>query len=156
MPIYVYRCGCGVRFEHLATMTDTATPGCPVCGGATSKVPAGFSLHGQADPGLSKNEMPQTWRGVYDGSPEYVNRMRRTWEQRQKLEERHPEIAGDQRPILAHEGRYERAPLRAGDIPLTGTAPTPGHGHSHGHGHGRHGAASGGAPSEGGAGTPGP
>ena len=78
-------------------------------------MPAGFSLGGQADPGLSKNEMPQTWRGVYDGSPEYVDRMRRTWEQRQKLEERHPEIAGDQRPILAHEGRYEKAPLRLGD-----------------------------------------
>ena len=24
MPIYVYRCECGVRFEHLAAMTDTA------------------------------------------------------------------------------------------------------------------------------------
>ena len=136
MPIYVYRCECGVRFEHLAAMTDTVAPGCPVCGGATRKVPAGFCIGGQADPGLSKNEMPQTWRGVHDGNAEYVDRMRRTWEQRQKLEERHPELAGDQRPILAHEGRYEGAPLRAGDIPLRGTAPMPGHGHVHGHGHG--------------------
>ena len=75
--------------------------------------------------------MPQTWRGVYDGSPEYVDRMCRTWEQRQKLEERHPEIAGDQRPILAHEGRYEKAPLRLGDPALRA-----GHGQGHGHTHG--------------------
>jgi hypothetical protein len=58
--------------------------------------------------------------------------MRRTWEQRQKLEERHPEIAGDQRPILAHEGRYEKAPLRLGDPALGAKR---GHGHGHGHGH---------------------
>jgi hypothetical protein len=80
--------------------------------------------------------MPQTWRGVYNGSSEYVDRMRRTWDQRQKLEAKYPEIAGDQRPILAHEGRYHDAPLRAGDIPLRGTPPMPGAGHGHGHGHG--------------------
>ena len=135
MPIYVYRCECGTRFEHLASMTDTATPGCPVCGGATRKVPAGFSLGGQANAGLSKDEMPQTWRGVYDGNSEYIDRMRRTWDGRQKLEEKYPEIAGDQRPILAHEGKFHNAPLRAGDIQLSGTAPTPGHVHGHGHGH---------------------
>ena len=140
MPIYVFRCGCGVRFEHLAAMADTATPECPVCGGETRKVPAGFALGGQADAGLAKDQMPQTWRGVYNGSSEYVDRMRRTWDQRQKLEAKYPEIAGDQRPILAHEGRYHDVPLRAGDIPLRGTAPMPGagqgHGHGHGHGHG--------------------
>jgi hypothetical protein len=116
-------------------MTDTAAPGCPVCGGETHKVPAGFSLGGQANAGLSKDEMPQTWRGVYDGNSEYIDRMRRTWDGRQKLEEKYPEIAGDQRPILAHEGKFHNAPLRAGDIQLSGTAPTPGHGHGHGHGH---------------------
>ncbi len=136
MPIYVFRCGCGVRFEHLAAMADTATPECPVCGGETHKVPAGFALGGQADAGLSKEQMPQTWRGVYNGSSEYVDRMRRTWDERQKLEAKYPEIAGDQRPILAHEGRYHNAPLRAGDIPLRGTPPMPGAGHGHGHGHG--------------------
>ena len=66
--------------------------------------------------------------------------MRRTWDERQQLEAKYPEIAGDQRPILAHEGRYHDAPLRAGDIPLRGTPPMPGHGagpsHGHGHGHG--------------------
>ncbi|MCF7552962.1 zinc ribbon domain-containing protein [Pseudonocardia sp. WMMC193] len=140
MPIYVFRCECGTRFEHLTSMTSTDAPGCPRCGGATTKVPAGFSLGGQASPGLSKDEMPQTWRGVYNGNSEYIDSMRRSWDSRQKLEEKYPEIAGDQRPILAHEGRYHDAPLRAGDIQLSGTAPVPGakaHGHGHGHGHGQ-------------------
>ncbi|GAA1868492.1 hypothetical protein GCM10009836_56200 [Pseudonocardia ailaonensis] len=139
MPIYVFRCGCGVRFEHLTSMTATTTPACPSCGGETAKVPARFSLGGQASPGLSRDEMPQTWKGVYDGNAEYVDRARRDWDARQKLEEKYPEIAGDQRPILAHEGRYHEVPLRAGDIPLSGTPPVPGaraHGHGHGHGHG--------------------
>jgi putative FmdB family regulatory protein len=140
MPIYVYRCvngdgaddgDCGLRFEHL-TRFDAAAPDCPRCGGATRKIPAGFSLGGRADAGLSKERMPQTWRGTYDGDREYVNRMQRQWERRQKLEARHPELAGDQRPILAHEGRYHEVPLRAGDPVLGGRA---GVGHGHGHGH---------------------
>ena len=77
--------------------------------------------------------MPQTWRGTYDGNREYVTALRRTADRRRALEDRHPELAGDWRPVLAHEGRFEAEPLRAGDDP-----------HSHGHqpvgGHqGRHG-----------------
>ncbi|WP_214364671.1 FmdB family zinc ribbon protein [Pseudonocardia sp. H11422] len=125
MPIYVYRCDCGLRFERL-TSFDADAPACPECGGATRKVPAGFSLGGQADAGLAKEQMPQTWRGVYNGNREYVTRMQKQWERRQQLEARHPELAGDQRPILAHEGRYHDAPLRAGD-------PVLGHGHGHSH-----------------------
>jgi putative FmdB family regulatory protein len=133
VPIYVYRCECGLRFERL-TSVQASAPACPDCGGATQKIPAGFSLGGRADSGLSMDRMPQTWRGVYAGNREYLGRMRRQWEQRQRLEAKYPEIAGDQRPILAHEGRYHDAPLRAGDpIPDTGT---PGHEHRHGHGHG--------------------
>ena len=81
MPIYVFKCECGLRFEQLAGF-DAAAPGCPSCGGETRKIPAGFSL------------------------------------------------AGDQRPIIAHEGRHHDAPLRAGDTPLGGAA---GRGHGHGH-----------------------
>jgi putative FmdB family regulatory protein len=139
VPIYVFKCGCGYRFEHLGSY-DAAAPGCPACGGETRKIPAGFSLGGQAGTGLAKEEMPQTWRGTYDGSREYVTGLRRQWDRRRKLEEKHPELAGDQRPIIAHEGRYHAAPLRAGD-PVVGT----GHGHGgHGHGHG-HPPAAGGA-----------
>jgi putative FmdB family regulatory protein len=140
VPIYVYACNCGLRFERLAAVGAEA-PGCPSCGGETRKVPTAAGLGGRADPGLSKDRMPQTWRGVHEGDREYVTGMRRQWEQRQKLEERYPELAGDQRPILAHEGRYSAAPLRLGD-----PAPPAGHGHGHGHGPG-------GSPG-GGAGTP--
>jgi putative FmdB family regulatory protein len=139
VPIYVYRCAddgdCGLRFEQL-TSFDAAAPTCPGCGGATRKIPAGFSLGGQAHAGLAKDSMPQTWRGTYNGDREYVGRMRRQWENRQRLEAKYPEIAGDQRPILAHEGRYHDVPLRAGDpVPGAGS-PGAGHGHGHGHGHG--------------------
>ena len=37
----------------------------------------------------------------------------RTLEQRRKLEEKYPELSGDTRPVLAHEGPYAAAPLRA-------------------------------------------
>ncbi|MFC7643910.1 hypothetical protein ACFQX6_26440 [Streptosporangium lutulentum] len=59
--------------------------------------------------------MPQTWRGTYGADQEYVAELRRTADARRDLEERHPELAGDRRPIIAHEGRYEHAPLRAGE-----------------------------------------
>lgn len=128
MPIYVFKCGCGLRFEQL-TSFDAAAPGCPECGGETRKIPAGFSLGGQAAAGLAKEQMPQTWRGLYNGDREYVTSMQRQWDRRQQVEAKHPELAGDQRPIIAHEGRYHDAPLRVGD-------PVLGHGHGHGHGSG--------------------
>ena len=128
MPIYVYRCECGLSFEHLASF-DAPAPGCPQCGGDTRKIPAGFSLGGQANAGLAKEQMPQTWRGVYNADNDYVTGMRRQWDRRQQLEDKHPELAGDQRPIIAHEGRFHEAPLRLGDV-------VPGAGHGHGHGHG--------------------
>ena len=157
MPIYVYRCGCGLRFERL-TSFDADPPACPDCGGDTRKVPAGFSLGGQASAGLSRDRMPQTWRGTYEGNREYTGGLRRQWAERQRLEAKYPEIAGDQRPILAHEGRYHDVPLRAGDpvggaggAPAGGPAPAVGpaaageaaHGHGHGHGHGSGSAGSG-------------
>lgn len=131
MPIYDFKCECGVRFERLAPLSAPA-PDCPACGGSTRKIPAGASLGGQARTGLSKDRMPQTWRGTHDGDRDYVSHLRRQWDRRQRLEAKHPEIADDQRPILAHEGRYHGAPLRAGD-PMLGA----GHGHSHGHSHGQ-------------------
>lgn len=114
MPIYVYRCDCGLRFERLVR-ADTPAPECPACRDTMRKVPAGFSLGGQANAGLSCDQMPQTWRGLYHGNREYVTRMQRQWDRRQQLETKYPELAGDPRPILAHEGRYHKAPLRAGD-----------------------------------------
>jgi putative FmdB family regulatory protein len=150
VPIYVFKCGCGQRFERLAPF-ESAPPGCPACGGETRKVPAGSSLGGLADSGLSRDRMPQTWRGTYGGDREYVTRMRRQWDARQRLEAKHPEIADDHRPILAHEGRYHAAPLRAGDPVMGGGPAATGHGHGHSHRHGP-----GGSPAEGGSSGSGP
>jgi len=121
---------------------------CPVCGLASGKLPSRVSLGGQASPGAGMDQMPQTWRGTYEGNPEYVGQLRRQWEARQKIEDKYEELRGDRRPVLAHEGRYHGAPLRAGDPvpgsaspePVTGPpAPAPAHGHSHGHSpHGPH------------------
>jgi putative FmdB family regulatory protein len=123
MPIYEYRCGCGSRLERLVRHSDGTAPQCPRCGARTTKVPSRFALGGQADPGLSRERMPQTWRGTYEGDREYVTRLHRDWERRERLEQRYPELAGDTRPVLAHEGRFHHEPLRQGD-------PMP---HSHGH-----------------------
>jgi len=132
MAIHDLRCSSDHRFEVIQSFT-APLPACPVCGAATAKVPARFGLGGPAAVPPPAEAMPQTWRGAYDGNREYVTALRRTADRRRALEDRHPELAGDWRPVLAHEGRFEAEPLRAGDDP-----------HSHGHqpvgGHqGRHG-----------------
>jgi putative FmdB family regulatory protein len=119
MPLYDYRCPGGHYFERMVAMTspdsDRDEQDCPACGAAAPKVPSRVSLGGQASAGPGQEQMPQTWRGTYEGNPEYVGKLRRQWEGRQKLEDKYPELKGDQRPILAHEGKYHDHPLRAGD-----------------------------------------
>jgi putative FmdB family regulatory protein len=68
MPIYVYRCDCGERFERLVGI-DAPAPGCPACGGTPQKIPAGPSLLGQAAAGLAKEQMPQTYRSARAPTP---------------------------------------------------------------------------------------
>jgi putative FmdB family regulatory protein len=123
MPLYDYRCPGGHYFERMVPMTgpdsERDEQDCPACGVAAAKVPSRVSLGGQASAGAAKEQMPQTWRGTYEGNPEYVGQLRRQWEGRQKLEDKYPELKGDQRPILAHEGKYHDHPLRAGDTPTT-------------------------------------
>ena len=138
MPIYDLRCTNGHRFESVQSFTDPL-PACPSCGSTTAKIPASFGIAGAA--GATRRlpppaeQMHQTWRGTYNGYREYVASLRRTVDARQKLEERHPELAGDKRPIVAHEGRFEGAPLRAGDpLPPGGSAKHP-HPHPHPHPH---------------------
>ncbi len=129
VPIYDYRCDRGHRFEAMASITEGGTAPCP-CGADAVKVPSRVSLGGVADAGRPMELMPQTWRGTYEGNREYLGELRRQWGDRQKLEEKYEELRGDQRPIIAHEGRYHGAPLRVGD-PVVGA----GHGHHHGSGH---------------------
>ncbi|MBO2449911.1 zinc ribbon domain-containing protein [Actinomadura barringtoniae] len=114
MPIYELKCEAGHRFEVIQSFT-AALPDCRECGAATAKVPSRCGLAGAANLPPPNEAMPQTWRGTYGADRDYVAGLRRTAEERRSLEERHPELAGDRRPILAHEGRYENAPLRAGD-----------------------------------------
>jgi putative FmdB family regulatory protein len=129
VPLYDYRCSAGHRFEAMAPLTAPGSGVCP-CGADAVKVPSRVALGGVADSGRPMELMPQTWRGTYEGNREYLGELRREWGTRQKLEEKHPELAGDPRPILAHEGRVHGAPLRAGD-------PLPTHTHG-GHTHGGH------------------
>jgi hypothetical protein len=115
VAIYDLRCADGHVFEVIQSFAAPLPP-CP-CGAATVKLPSRFGVRGRASLPPPAAEMPQTWRGTYSGDREYVTSLRRTAERRRVLEERHPELAGDRRPIVAHEGRYEGAPLRAGDPP---------------------------------------
>ena len=117
MPLYDYCCPQGHVFEQMATIAARAQQACPACGQVSDKIPSRVTLGGRADPGPSKEQMPQTWRGTYEGNPEYLGQLRRQWGAREKLEEKYPELRGDQRPVLAHEGKYHDKPLRAGDPP---------------------------------------
>jgi putative FmdB family regulatory protein len=124
MPLYDYRCPDGHLFEQLAPIAARERQDCQVCGQASGIIPSRITLGGHADPGRSREQMPQTWRGTYEGNPEYLGQLRRQWNDRRKLEEKYDELRGDRRPVLAHEGRYHTAPLRAGDPPA-GAAPAP-------------------------------
>jgi putative FmdB family regulatory protein len=135
MPIYDLRCAGGHRFEVIQSFA-APLPGCPHCGAATAKIPSRCGLAGRASVPPPPEAMPQTWRGTHNADREYVASLRRTAEERRTLEERHPELAGDRRPILAHEGRYESAPLRLGD-PAPPAPPAHGHSHASPRGEGR-------------------
>ena len=98
MPLYDYCCPQGHVFEQMATIASRARQECPACGQVSDKIPSRVTLGRRAGPGPSKEQMPQTWRGTYEGNPEYVGQLRRQWGARQKLEEKYPELRGDQRP----------------------------------------------------------
>ena len=114
MPIYQLRCLQGHPDFEVIQSLRAPLPPCPECGQPVRKVPARFGIGGTAAASLPPppGAMPQTWRGTYEGNREYVTGLRRTADQRRALEDRHPELAGDRRPVLAHEGRYAAAPLR--------------------------------------------
>ena len=91
MPIFVYRCECGHRFERLVPR-DADAPPCPECDGETRKIPAGPSLGRRiggrparptGGPAPAGTDVPIPWRGVVAGG---VEKVQREVEFRQRLE----------------------------------------------------------------------
>lgn len=115
MILYDFRCTKGHRFEAGVETMTAPNPSCLECGSPTKRVPSAVRIGGIADTGPSREEMPHTWRDIHQGDPDAVAHWRTKIERREKLEEKHPELAGDRRPILAHEGIFQGRPLRAGD-----------------------------------------
>jgi putative FmdB family regulatory protein len=72
MPIYVYRCNCGLQFERL-TSRDAEPPACPECGGATRKIPARVSLSSRASSAPPKDTVAPPWQAMA-GNPEKIRR----------------------------------------------------------------------------------
>lgn len=126
MPIYDFVCDCGTRFEALVPSFSSPSPSCGACGEPARRRPPAPSLGGRADPGPGRAQAPRSWAATNRGDPETLNGWRHALERRERLEEKYPELAGDRRPVLAHEGRFAAAPLRAGDpVPTGGDGTTP-------------------------------
>ncbi|SEB09310.1 FmdB family zinc ribbon protein [Leifsonia sp. 21MFCrub1.1] len=115
MILYDYQCVNSHRFEAAVRSMADASPNCPTCGAETAKRPSRVQLGGRASTGPSREQMPKSWNAVRGGDKETVRRWHDLAAKREKLEERHPELAGNRRPVLAHEGIFREKPLRAGD-----------------------------------------
>lgn len=117
MIIYDFGCTGGHVFEAAVAGMTAADPSCPTCGATTRRRPSRVNVTG-ASTGPSRDQMPRSWRAVGNGDPQTIRHWHTLAARREKLEDRHPELAGDRRPVLAHEGIFARRPLRAGeDIP---------------------------------------
>jgi hypothetical protein len=113
--LYDFRCIEGHDFEAGLSSMFAEDPACPTCGSTTKRKPGRIGLSGRADPGPSREDRPRSWRQVNGGDPATVRAWQRSIEKRERLEEKYPELAGDSRPVLAHEGIFSQRPLRAGD-----------------------------------------
>lgn len=115
MILYDFQCQNRHRFEAGLPSMFADNPPCPVCATPTHRVPPRIQQLGKSDTGPSFEEMPKSWQAISGGHPDAVAHWRKKIEKREKLAERHPELAGDRRPVLAHEGIFAGRPLRAGD-----------------------------------------
>lgn len=120
MIVYDYRCDNGHRFEAWVDSMSAADPDCE-CGAASRRRPAAPRLRG-ASAGLARHEVPNSWRGTGGGDKETLRHFHTEMTKREKLEARYPELAGDRRPVLAHEGVFHDSPLRAGDAQASAVA----------------------------------
>lgn len=115
MILYDYKCANAHRFEAPVASMSSPNPACPACGAATSRTLTSVKLGGTASAGPSREQMPRSWNSMGKGHPDAVRHWRSAIEKREKLEEKYPELGGDRRPVLAHEGIFHGRPLRAGD-----------------------------------------
>lgn len=115
MIIYDFKCNEGHRFEAVVESMSSPNPDCDACGSWSQRVPSRVRIGNSASAGSSRDDMPKSWTGMGGGHPEAVMHWRKKMEKREKLEEKYPELGGDRRPILAHEGIFNGRPLRAGD-----------------------------------------
>ncbi|MCD7100754.1 FmdB family zinc ribbon protein [Pseudoclavibacter sp. 13-3] len=115
MILYDFRCTQGHDFESFVDEHTSADPVCPDCGSSGARVLASPLVTGSCGPGPAQAELPQTWLAADRGDRETIDHWRAQAQRRERLEERYPELAGDRRPVLAHEGVFEQRPLRAGE-----------------------------------------
>lgn len=115
MILYDFKCTSDHRFEAGVASMSSPAPDCPDCGEASRRVLTTVRTSGFASAGHSREDMPKSWKGMAGGNADAVDYWRRSMEKREKLEEHYPELGGDRRPILAHEGIFQGRPLRAGD-----------------------------------------
>lgn len=115
MILYDFVCKDGHRFEALVDSMAEDAPFCPVCRAPSTRRLARLNIAGRADAGPSRDQLPRSWQQTNRGDRETIRHWHDLATKREKLEEKHPELAGDRRPILAHEGIFASRPLRAGD-----------------------------------------
>lgn len=115
MILYDFSCTSGHRFEAGLASMHADNPDCPACGADSRRRLSSVNIGGAADTGPSREQMPHTWRQTGRGDRETVEHWRKIATKREKLEEKYPELGGDRRPVLAHEGIFAEKPLRAGD-----------------------------------------
>ncbi|TCN49729.1 hypothetical protein EV641_11412 [Rhodococcus sp. SMB37] len=136
MILYDFGCDNGHCFEAAVPNMNSPAPSCIACGGATRRRPTRVRMGAVASAGPSREQMPNTWRSVRGGDRETVAHWHTLARRRESLEERYPELSGDRRPVLAHEGIFADRPLRAGDDIQASVADAlaTGGGHAHSHG----------------------
>lgn len=137
MVLYDFACESGHRFEAGVASMTADNPACPGCGSATRRRPSRVQMGNRASAGPSREQMPKSWRATGGGDAETIKHWHDLATKREKLEERYPELAGDRRPVLAHEGIFHGRPLRAGDdiasSVAAAVAANPDGGHTHLH-----------------------
>lgn len=114
MILHDFECTEGHRFEA-GVDASVADPSCPACGAATRRRYTGVRIGGRASAGVPRDQMPRSWQSIGRGHPDAVAHWRRAVEHRERIEEKDPDLAGDRRPVLAHEGIFASNPLRLGD-----------------------------------------